>query len=672
MVVTSCGRVFPPFHLQGKGRQPLSRGVSQGGKRNSSERWRYPSSSSPLESEEMFCALSETIDAGIFLWDDRDLFLYVNPFVLKTLGYSWEELSRMEVWMIIHPEDQGKAIEYGRARREGRDAPQWYEIRMAAKSGKSLWFDVCVRTIPYHGRVLYVATALDISMRKEAEAMLRESEKKYRELADLLPQPIFECDASGRITLANQEAFQCYGYTEEDLSRGVSLWETVVPEEREKATEVMSDRMKAGSRGGGEYNVRRKDGSIFQAQIYSAPVWREGKPAGLRGVIIDISDRKRAEAERDALEVQVRHAQKLESLGFLAGGIAHDFNNLLMSALGNLELALQNLSMNGENNVGGLIERARKAALKAADLTGQLLAYSGRTALIMESLSLSSLVEELEPLLELSVSKKCSLRFDLSKDIPLIYGDPVQLRQVVVNLAINGSEALGKEEGQVRIVTGKKKENDREWPYLEVVDTGCGMDKATKEKIFDPFFSTKFLGRGLGLAAVAGIVRSHGAMVEVESEVGKGSRFRIFFPPFQGEREQPEGSQVSTNPLWRGEGLILLVEDERDVREVTFEMLESLGFQPLTASNGLEALDLFATPGLNFRAVLLDLTMPKMDGAETFREIRRRGWETPVIVCSGFSGDETRRRFGEEQPNGYLQKPFSLISLRDSLQKTLS
>ena len=156
-------------------------------------------------------------------------------------------------------------------------------------------------------------------------------------------------------------------------------------------------------------------------------------------------------------------------------------------------------------------------------------------------------MEELEPLLELSVSKKCSLRFDLSKDIPLIYGDPVQLRQVVVNLAINGSEALGKEEGQVRIVTGKKKENDREWPYLEVVDTGCGMDKATKEKIFDPFFSTKFLGRGLGLAAVAGIVRSHGAMVEVESEVGKGVASDLL-PSLPRERAT-EGSQVSTNPL---------------------------------------------------------------------------------------------------------------------------
>lgn len=667
MVVTSCGRVFPSFNLQRKGRRSLSRG----GERRNSERWRYPSSPPPLEREEMFCALSETIDAGIFLWDDRDFFLYVNPYGLKTLGYSWKELSRMEVWMVIHPEDQGKAIEYGRARREGRGAPRWYEIRMAAKSGKIYWFDVCVGTISYHGRALYVATALDISKRKETEEKLRESEKKYRELADLLPQPIFECDASGRITLANQEAFQCYGYTEEDLLRGVSLWETIVPEEREKASEVMSDRLKAGSRGGGEYTVRRKDGSLFSAQIYSAPVLREGKPVGLRGVIIDISDRKRAEAEREALEVQVRHAQKLESLGFLAGGIAHDFNNLLMSALGNLELALQNLSRNG-NNVGGLIDRARKAALKAADLTGQLLAYSGKTALIMENLSLSALVEELKPLLELSVSKRCSLSYDLPKEIPLIYGDPVQLRQVVVNLTINGSEALGGEDGQVRIVTGKTNENDREWPFLEVIDTGCGMDKATKEKIFDPFFSTKFLGRGLGLAAVAGIVRSHGAMVEVESEVGKGSRFRVFFPPFQGERGQPKGSQVSANPLWRGEGLVLLVDDERDVREVTFEMLESLGFQPLTASNGLEALDLFATPGLNFRAVLLDLTMPKMDGAETFREIRRRGWKTPVIVCSGFSGDETRRRFGEEQPNGYLQKPFSLISLRDSLQRTLS
>ena len=247
------------------------------------------------------------------------------------------------------------------------------------------------------------------------------------------------------------------------------------------------------------------------------------------------------EADTPQLKQQLAQSAKMQAVGQLAGGIAHDFNNLLMSALGNLELALQNLSMNGGNNVGGLIERARKAALKAADLTGQLLAYSGRTALIMESLSLSSLVEELEPLLELSVSKKCSLRFDLSKDIPLIYGDPVQLRQVVVNLAINGSEALGKEEGQVRIVTGKKKENDREWPYLEVVDTGCGMDKATKEKIFDPFFSTKpvGMGTGLGLFIVHEIVGQHGGTVTVDSPPGHGALFKVYIP----DSKQMESAQ---------------------------------------------------------------------------------------------------------------------------------
>jgi PAS domain S-box-containing protein len=393
-------------------------------------------------------------------------------------------------------------------------------------------------------------------------------------------------------------------------------------------------------------------------------------------------ERKRFEQHQKEFEAELQQTQKLESLGVLAGGIAHDFNNLLTGVLGNAELALAALPP--ESPARRELANITRSALRAAELTKQMLAYSGQGKLEVQGLNLSKLVEEIGHLLEVSISKKAVLTYDLAADLPLIEADASQIRQVVMNVLINASEAIEKKSGYVRIstrmivadrsflATAYVDDDLPEGDYvtLEVEDTGCGMDEQTQRKIFDPFFTTKFTGRGLGLAAVLGIVRGHGGALKIDSRPQAGSTFTVLFPASERSVEEPLGPLVGEQE-WRGSGTVLVVDDEETVRITSQAMLESLGFTVMTAEDGPTALEVYGSRNDEIDAVLLDLTMPHLDGEETFRELRRIRPGVRVILSSGYSEGEISDRFEGTGLGGFIQKPYGMRPLYEKMRQVL-
>jgi signal transduction histidine kinase/ActR/RegA family two-component response regulator len=401
---------------------------------------------------------------------------------------------------------------------------------------------------------------------------------------------------------------------------------------------------------------------------------------GLRKEIIE---RKRVEVERDRIEEKLRQAKKMECLGVLAGGIAHDFNNILMAILGNLELARMELSPGMP--VLEYLNDADKAARRASELSRQMLAYSGRAKFLVQSVSLNDVIRDMIPTITSTVANAAQVVWKYGDDLPAVEVDVAQIRQILLNLVTNASEAMGESGGTIHLITGivhcDRERLSRAWlpdnlkegfyVFLEVIDTGCGMEAHTRERIFDPFFTTKFTGRGLGLPAVLGIVRGHGGAIELESTFGQGTTVRLLFPssftPLSrcaAELPCPEG--------WKGHGTILLVDDEDPVRLLGVKLLDRLGFRSLTACDGLEAVQVFREHQDEITCVLLDLTMPRMDGRETLLALKRIKSGVRVMLCSGYAEEEAVAHFNEVPPDGFIQKPYSLDDLACKLMVVTS
>jgi len=391
--------------------------------------------------------------------------------------------------------------------------------------------------------------------------------------------------------------------------------------------------------------------------------------------------------ERRSLEEQLRFAQKLESLGVLAGGIAHDFNNLLTGIMGNISLAVETLPPQHVSR--DYLKDALEGTEGAASLTRQLLAYAGKGKFVVERVDLSALARGMRALVERSIPKNAGLAFDLAQDLPAVEGDPSQLQQVILNLILNGAEAIPeRSHGAVTIRTGRQQADadylrgalggppgPGEYVYFEVRDTGTGMEPQVLARIFDPFFTTKFTGRGLGLAAVLGIVRGHRGFLKVESLPGQGSEFRVLFPaagkPLCASEEetfvQPVPAAGATD-----RGTILVVDDEDLVRRTAAHTLEHYGYRVLSVSDGIEAVERFAAQPDAIDLVLLDHTMPGMSGEETLRELQRIHPQVKVLLSSGYNEDEATQRFAGHNLAGFLQKPYVASYLADAVRAVLA
>ncbi|UPU35538.1 response regulator [Geomonas paludis] len=521
--------------------------------------------------------------------------------------------------------------------------------------------------------------------RRRAESRQLASENLYKTLVENVPLGISLIDNENRIRTINRSQAELLGRPPEWYQGRHCYREFEGREERcPHCPGVIA--METGTVAVVETEGIRADGSRISVRIHAVPlVGLAGIPSGFIEVVEDITGAKQAEAERQKMEQQLLHAQKLESLGVLAGGIAHDFNNILTAIIGNAELALMRIPREAaalEN-----VKRIEQAALRAADLARQMLAYSGKGTFVVEPTDLNRLVEEMGHMLEVSISKKVTLHYDLCRPLPLVEVDATQVRQIVMNLVINASEAIGDATGEISVRTGAM-ECSREYlldtwltdpapeglyVFLEVSDTGCGMDGETIARIFDPFFTTKFTGRGLGMAAVLGIIRGHQGAIKVYSEPGRGSNFKVLLPAsgLPIEEADDQESRREQGEAWHGSGTALLVDDEETVRRIGADMLRELGFEVLTAADGCEAVQIYAARQ-DLAVVVLDLTMPQMDGEQCFRELRRIDPQARVIMSSGFSEYEVTRKFAGKGVAGFIQKPYKLSALREVLRSCLA
>ncbi len=436
-----------------------------------------------------------------------------------------------------------------------------------------------------------------------------------------------------------------------------------------------------------EYRIMKKDEEAC-AWFYSRDIVFLRHPSGrvkqCLSIVHDITNRKWADEERHRLEQHMQQVQKLESLGVLAGGIAHDFNNILLAILGNADLALSDLSPVSPAQV--YLSEIEKASRRAADLCRQMLAYSGKGKFVISAINLNDVIEDMTQMLQVSITKKAVLRLQLTRDVAVIEGDVTQIRQVVMNLVINASDAIADKSGVISVSTGVM-ECDRSYlsdvfldeglpegkfVFLEVADTGCGMNAETLSNIFDPFFTTKFTGRGLGLAAVMGIVRGHRGALKVYSEEGQGSTFKILFPAhFTGSVSAPNEND-KTKQQHLGTGTVLLADDEEVILHLAKRMLERIGYNVITAEDGREAVSLYKEHQNAIDCVVLDLTMPHMDGAEAYREMRRINPGVRCVMSSGYNQQEVSQRFVGKGLCGFIQKPYTLQELGDVMRIALS
>jgi two-component system cell cycle sensor histidine kinase/response regulator CckA len=626
-------------------------------------------------------SLFQAAPVGIGIVEEH-IILEVNDRICEMTGYSREELVGESAQMLYATDQEFDFIRHEKNRQIALQGSGSIETRWRRKDGAMI--DVLFSSAPLVAGdpsrgVTF--TALDITERRRGEDALRSSEKRYRQLIEMLHEGIWTIDSGAITTFVNPRMAEMLGYTVEEML-GKHLFSFMDDRAVEDCRRFLERRFK-GIEEEHDFEFVRKDGSRIFVRMRTAPVTDEdGVIVGAIAGVQDQTERRRIEDDRRLFEARIRESQKLESLGILAGGVAHDFNNILQAIQGNLEFAVASLPPEAQARES--LAEVEVAAKRAADLVRQLLAYSGKGRFAIGSLNLSRAIRETAQMLAVSISKKAELRLDCASDLPLIEADATQIRQVIMNLIVNASEALGDENGVITVSTGTmecdradlngmingERLSEGRYAFLEVADTGCGMDEETQRKICDPFFTTKSAGRGLGLPVILGVMRGHGGAIRISSERGKGTAFRLIFPASTSTVEQIEASSPPVAG-WRGSGTILCVDDEEMVRAVAKRMLEQLGFNVLLASNGAEALAIFRDNLETISCVVLDLTMPRMDGIETLAVLRRISGEVKVILSSGYSEHEISKRVAGKGFSGFIEKPYRLSELGDKLRNVL-
>lgn len=671
------------------------------------------------ESEEKYRRLHESMRDGFVSVDLGGRIQDFNPAYVHLLGYPEEEL-RSLTYQDLTPE-RWHAYEADILERQVlvRGYSDVYEKEY--RRGDGPVFPVELRTYlirdPFGQPVGYWAIVRDITDRKRSEERLNrinsvlldlghDFDRNLRVLTELCGQLLgADCTLYSRLergvlcvkggwqapsdlkVVDNPEGHLCY-----DVIRSVSDGVLVIRNLQQTSYAITDPNVAA-------YGLQTylghpvhfggvKRGSL--CVVYSRDY--EPSEADLRvlGIIASAlgqeEERERAKEERLQLERRLLDAQKLESLGIMAGGIAHDFNNLLAVIIGNLDLSLLRLPQDSPARVR--LEQAMVATRRAVDLTGQMLAYSGMGRFVITRVDLSQLVREKADLFRAVVAKTNTLNLQSASGPLWVEADSGQLQQVIINLITNASEAMEEKPGTVTVTTAvlecgeayldrsrlEEKPQPGRFVYVEVADTGCGMDELTQQRLFDPFFTTKFVGRGLGMSAVLGIVRAHKGAIMVESEPGLGTSIRVFFPAVRKQSGPADSVSKESQPLSGPRTparTVLLVDDEELVREMAATFLDDLGYQTITAADGKEALRLFKQHENELTCVLLDLTMPRMDGVSTFREMMRVRTDVPIILSSGYTEEDATHRLTDQELAGFIQKPYRLQNLRNELDRVL-
>jgi PAS domain S-box-containing protein len=520
-----------------------------------------------------------------------------------------------------------------------------------------------------------VALVQDVTEQKRAERALRDSEERFRRMVEIAGEGIWMVDTRARTNFVNNRMASILGYTKEEML-GRPCPDFLDPEERDRGWRDF-EACKKRDIGPQEYRFRHKDGSIVWLDVTGSAMFDDtGRFTGILAMCTDVTERKKNEQ-------QLRQTQRLESLGILAGGVAHDFNNLLTTIMGNASLVLETLDHGSPYRM--MLQDVITGSERAAQLTRQLLAYAGRDQGKLQSLDVAAAAGELVPLLTASIPKMVQLSLELEDGVPLVQADPAQLQQVMMNLVINAAESLPERTpGKVKIGVGRRRlqpedyrdavvpieANDREYVSFSVTDNGSGMDAATQARIFDPFFSTKFHGRGLGLSAVLGIVKGHGGTLTLRTAPEKGSAFTVLLPASQDARRVGTPALALPGRTAAGIGTILFVDDEPALRTVAQRTLEQHGYGVLLAENGRQAIDVLAAHP-EVRAVVLDLAMPVMSGDAAGPMMRSLRPDVPLILSSGYSEGDALERVGQGVVAAFLEKPYPSTVLVAKLEEVL-
>ncbi len=632
-------------------------------------------------SEQRLAMAMEASNDGLWDWDFLSGELVVNSRWWSMFGFAPNELpATIRTWQsLAHPDDIPRAYAQLEAHARGELPQVELEMRMRRKDGAWMWILNRAKIVALSAdgtprRV--VGTHSDITARREQDEARHRQTAVLNTVLSSIPIAIDIIDPSGRIEYINAYCEQLLGWSIEEMHE-TDVMAKLYPDPLYRAKVLES--MTSGSPAWRDWDMVARDGRRLTVSWANVRL-EDGRTIGMG---TDVTAIRAAETAEEHLAKQIQQAQKLESLGLLAGGIAHDFNNLLVGVLGNASLAQDVLPPGSE--ASQLVAEIRTAATRAADLTRQLLAYAGKGRFVVEPVDVGSIVGEMASLLRSAVRKDVTLRQNLETGLPAVNADATQVRQVVMNLITNASDAMGTEGGAITLTARSCQPSDterqsvvggtplsaRRYVCIEVADTGSGMNDTTLSRIFDPFFTTKTTGHGLGLAATLGIMRSHSGGIAVSSVAGKGTHIRLYLPALDRSVTPNPAAITGAVHALRSTGEILLADDEPAVRTVAARTLQRVGFVVTMCENGAEAVKLFSENPSRWTAIVLDLTMPVLNGQDALLAIRAIRPDVPAVLCSGYASEELDERITSLERVGFVQKPFTVSGLTGAVFELL-
>jgi len=629
----------------------------------------HQSAQALIQSESLLNDVLDHSPAVIFIKDIHGKYILINKrfsdlFHISTqqvVGKSDTDLFDDALVKQLHQHDvqvieQNKALMLEECIPDDRGERFYYSLKFPLRDEKGQIYAVC-------------GIATDITEQKEITAQLR----KLATIITQTDEMVIVTDKQGIIEYVNPAFERISGYTaHEALGNTPSMLKS--DHQPSSYYQAMWRTLNRAQVWRGDLTNLNKDGQEYEVSLSIIPILNE------KGDTVGFSSTQRDVTQQRKVQQKLQHTDRVESLGVLAGGIAHDFNNLLTAILGNASLAYYKLEENSP--IRSHLDAIERASQSAADLCKQMLAYSGKGKFVVKAINLSELVENMGKLIDVSIAKNISLQYHLSKKLPLIDADIAQMQQVILNLMTNASEAIHQTSGVISMSTGEMHADasylngcigdehlkSGDYVYLEVSDTGCGMDAATQKKMFDPFFTTKFTGRGLGMSAMLGIIKGHQGGLRIYSEVGQGTSIKIVFPLSHQHTQTPTAHINHRDPQPTFSGTALIIDDEKHVRDIACVMLQELGFITRTAPDGIEGLELFRTYQQDISLVVLDMTMPRMDGSACFSALRQIQPDISVILSSGYNEQDATNRFAGKGLAGFLQKPYSLKQLTEKVK----